>query len=137
MQVIYELDNNAYVPEYGTSESAGMDFRCTEDFIIPPGGIAMINTYVKLIIPENHYLLIRSRSSIASKFGVEVMAGVIDSDYRGYIKILLHNTTKDRVEISKGTKIAQGILQEYVKAELIRGTVIQDQKHLGFGSTDC
>lgn len=136
MRLIYEVDELGYIPEYGTDDSAGIDFKSTEDVIIPPRSRVMINTHVKLIIPKKHYMLLRARSSLAAKFGLELMAGVIDCDYRDHIKVILYNTTDIPVTLSRGTKIAQGIVHEYVKAELVRGEIYEDGKHLGFGSTD-
>lgn len=94
----------------GTPESAGMDIVAAEDACIRAQDYAAISTGLKVIIPKGYVGLVKSRSGNAFKLGIEVGAGVIDSDYRGEVKVLLHNMSNDPVHIHHGERIAQLIV---------------------------
>ena len=86
------LSDLAKVPTQGTNFSAGYDLYSAEETVVPRLGRKLIKTNVSMAIPMNHYGRIAPRSGLAFKNGIDVLAGVIDSDYRGDIGVILYNT---------------------------------------------
>ena len=84
------LHEDAIVPSRGSDESAGLDFHTIESVTIPPGHRALLKTGVAMSMPAGYVGLIWPRSKLAAKMGIDVLAGVVDSDYRGEIMISLH-----------------------------------------------
>ena len=119
------LHEDAVAPTLGSDEAAGRDFRTIESGTIPPGLQAVFRTAIAMSLPVGHVGLIWSRSKLAIKLGIEatcmivckdtgkIMAGVVDSDYRGEIMIALRNTSSTPVEIRAKDKIAQMIIQKH------------------------
>ena len=105
---IKRLDKSLPLPKYESSGAAGIDLYSTETFYIDYGYQRLVNTGISVQIPDGYVGVIKSRSSLASK-GVQVQAGVIDSDYRGEIKVLLNHTAllEDALWIEKGQCMAQ------------------------------
>lgn len=131
------LNPNAILPTRGTPQSAGLDLYCTDDLLIEPGARASGKTGLSVAIPEGCYGRIAPRSGLAVKYGIDVLAGVIDSDYRGEIICLLYNTGSASVELPAGSKVCQLIIEQVITPsaswaddleETARGTA-------GFGST--
>lgn len=135
--LVKKLRPDAYLPTRGSAAAAGLDLYSVEYATIPPGGRALIATGLSISIPTNTYLRIAPRSGLAYTKGIDVLAGVIDSDYRGEIKILLINLGKDIFSVSAGDRIAQGILEHITIAEVVEiDTLIDtDRGTGGFGST--
>ena len=138
---IRKLSNEVLTPKYETLGSSGMDLAAhiEQDIIIEPGDKALIPTGISLSIPRGYEVQIRPRSGLAAKKGITVLntPGTIDADYRGEIKIILINLSKDKFFVKKGERIAQMVVCPVVQAQLeevqelsvtIRGTG-------GFGST--
>ena len=107
------LHEDAIVPSRGSEESAGLDFHTIESVTIPPGYRALLKTGIAMSMPAGYVGLIWPRSKLAAKMGIDVLAGVVDSDYRGEIMISLLNTGFDPVEIKAGDKVAQMIIQRH------------------------
>ena len=107
------LHESAIMPSLGSDESAGLDFRTIESVTIPPGQRALLKTGIAMSMPAGYVGLIWPRSKLAAKMGIDVLAGVVDSDYRGEIMISLLNTGLDTVEIKTGDKVAQMIIQRH------------------------
>ena len=107
------LHEDAILPSRGSEESAGLDFHTIESVTIPPGHRALLKTGVAMSMPAGYVGLIWPRSKLAAKMGIDVLAGVVDSDYRGEIMISLLNTGLDPVEIKAGDKVAQMIIQRH------------------------
>ena len=113
MELLYvKLSARAYAPTRATPLSVGLDLKSADHYIIPPQERILIPTKLKIMIPEGHYGRIAPRSGLALKHRIDVCAGVIDSDNRGEIKILLANQGKDPFEINPGDKIAQLICEK-------------------------
>ena len=115
---IKKLDEKAIIPTYGTEYSAGADLYALldEDLEIKPGETVMIKTGLAMAIPTGYAGLIYARSSLGSKKGLAPAnkVGVIDSDYRGEIKVPLFNQSKETQIISKNERIAQIIFTPYL-----------------------
>ena len=114
--------NNIPLPSYSTSGSAGMDIRAAvkEPMKLKPMKVEMITTNLSVEIPEGFEIQVRPRSGLASKHGIGILnsPGTIDSDYRGEVKIILINYSKEEFIIQPGDRIAQLILSKVYKARL-------------------
>ncbi len=139
---IKKLRENAAVPLRSTSGSAGMDLSaCIDnDIIILPGEIKMVPTGIAAEPDTNEIaLLIYPRSGLSSKYGISLAncVGVVDSDYRGEIKVPLINHGHESFTVTPGMRIAQlvaapVILPEIEVAEELCETA---RSNGGFGST--
>lgn len=128
-------------PEYATSQSAGMDLRANieENIVLRPLERAMVPTGLQIALPEGYEAEIRPRSGLAAKQGITVLntPGTIDADYRGEIKVILVNLSNSPVEITRGERIAQMVVQrhERVEWELCESLGETLRGEGGFGST--
>tara|TARA_B100000745_G_C19853504_1_gene283604 strand:+ start:18 stop:449 length:432 start_codon:yes stop_codon:yes gene_type:complete len=111
---IKKLDDMAIVPSKNNTSDAGWDLYSLEDKEINRSRRATIATGIAMSIPEGYVGLIWPRSGLAVKQGVAIFAGVIDSGYRGEIKVCLYNASNDSfpLKISAGDRIAQILFQE-------------------------
>ena len=100
----------AIQPKRITKHAAGLDCFAPYDFIIPSGTRMMINLGFAVELPPSTCGLLKSCSGLAIQFGLDVMAGVIDSDYRGEIIVLLFNAGSKPVVFKRGNKICQLIV---------------------------
>lgn len=130
------LATGAIMPTRGTYGSAGYDLYAIEDVTINRFKFIPVSTGVSMAIPAGHYGRIAPRSGLAVKHGVMVGAGVIDSDYRGEIKVALA-TLNGVYEFKKGDRIAQVIIEPVVTPELTTVDSLDDSERGdgGFGST--
>lgn len=104
----FDYSSERQVLLQGSPGSCGWDIKANEGAIIPPGERACIGTGVRMThCPMSCYLRMAPRSGLAYKHGIDVMAGVIDSDYRGEIKVILQNHGKDSFAVAPGDRIAQ------------------------------
>ena len=104
------LGEGAALPEYGSASAAGADLRASEAVVIGPGARAAVSTGLRLAIPEGHAGLVWPRSGLAVRHGIDTLAGVIDSDYRGEVKVVLVNLGQEPYEGAPGDRIAQLLL---------------------------
>ena len=128
---------DAIIPKYAHEGDAAFDFYSVEDVLLKIGEKKLIKTGIKMAIPENHVGLIWDRSGLAAKNGIHVMAGVIDSIYRGEILIVLKNLGEGDFQIEKGMRIAQMLIQPVVTAKLEEVESLDDTERAenNFGST--
>ena len=136
------VHEDAKVPTYAYPSDSGFDLRSTVEINIPPFGRALIPTGIKLSIPEEYEIQIRPKSGLAINQGLTVLntPGTVDSGYVGEIKVIVFNTNKETVTVSKGMKIAQAVLcpvvcGKYVSIELMDKVEDKDRMDNGFGST--
>ena len=104
----------AKLPTQGSNEAAGLDLYACEPATVQPGQSAKINTGVCMELPLGCVGLIWPRSKIATRYNIDVLAGVIDSDYRGEIQIAIINHGDSPFEVGVGDKIAQMIIQRHM-----------------------
>jgi len=117
---IKKLTQNATIPTRGTIDSAGLDLYSAIKLTIKPSEKALIPTDIAISIPKTYYGRIAPRSSMAWKKHSDIGAGVIDSDYRGNIGVVIFNlSTTDSIEINTGDRIAQLIIEKYYPCNLI------------------
>jgi len=137
---IAKRDPNAIVPAMQTGGAAGCDLTGIEKFDIAPGECALVDTGLAVEIPQGHAGFILPRSGLALKKGLTVLnaPGLIDSDYRGNLKVLLYNTTKKEQSIFAGDRIAQLVVMkvETVGWQLTGALSDTERGDGGFGSTD-
>jgi dUTP pyrophosphatase len=125
------------LPEYGSDGAAGADLRASEAVVIPPGGRAAVPTAVRLEIPPGHAGLVWPRSGLAVRHGIDTLAGVIDSDYRGEVKVVLVNHGDEPFTIAAGDRVAQLLVQRVERALFRVADAVTDtgRGSGGFGST--
>lgn len=133
------VHEDAQMPLQMSKESAGYDLASIEDVVVPPNSRTLIRVGLKMFIPLGYYGSIASRSGLASNHFVFTAAGIIDSDYRGEIKILLFNFSNVPYQVKKGDHIAQIIYKQHVSPQLIKCDPDElpesERGEGGFGST--
>lgn len=145
---IFQATETSTLPSRGSAQAAGLDLSADIPNDFPglrkkrllPGQRAAIDTGIKVAIPEGFYGRVAPRSGLAFKHGIDVLAGVIDSDYRGELKVILLNTGDEDVVIEHGERIAQLIIEKIAFPDII---VVGNEDDLsltgrgenGFGST--
>ncbi|VAX17702.1 Deoxyuridine 5'-triphosphate nucleotidohydrolase [hydrothermal vent metagenome] len=138
---ISEKFNDIPLPHYATEGSSGMDIRAAidEEITLEAGKVDLIPTNLMLEIPEGFEIQVRPRSGLAAKHGIGLLnsPGTIDSDYRGEVKIILFNFSKEDFVIKRGDRIAQLVLAKTYKAELNEKENLSDSSRGegGFGHT--
>ena len=131
------LDSRATLPSRGSASAAGLDIYAIEDLIIRPGERALARTGLAVAIPQGYYGRVAPRSGLATKKGLDVLAGVIDADYRGEIICLLYNAGNETIELSAGSKSCQLIIEKIITPTAVWADEISktDRGSGGFGST--
>jgi dUTP pyrophosphatase len=129
-------------PKYEHLSDSGFDLRASEEVWIQANDRKLIPTGLVLDIPDGHEIQIRSKSGLALNQGLMVLnsPGTVDSGYLGEIKVILFNTTSERIKISKGQKIAQAVLCPVISGKWINFVELsevgtKDRNDNGFGST--
>lgn len=127
---IKKLHPDAIIPTYGSEGAAGFDFYALENIIVPAHESVLVKTGLSMAIPNGYEIQVRPRSGISLKTPLRVAnaPGTIDSDYRGEVCIIIHNTSGSGYEITKHTRIAQGVLKEVPQANFIE---VYKQEDLG------
>ena len=125
------------LPEYTSAGAAGADLRASEAVVLPPGGRAAVGTGLVLEIPAGHVGLVWPRSGLAVRHGIDTLAGVIDSDYRGEVRVVLVNHGQEPFEIRPGDRVAQLLVQRVERATFQRVDALAGTARGagGFGST--
>ena len=138
---IKKLNERAVIPTYGSDYSAGADlYACLDEaVVIAPGETKMISTGLAAEIPVGYAGLIYARSGLASKRGLAPAnkVGVVDSDYRGEVKIALINWGDEPFVISNGERVAQMVAARYEKVEFTVADELSETERGsgGFGHT--
>ena len=124
-------------PRRASEWAAGADLFAAGDMTLAPGERALVPTGLYLAIPDGHAGLVWPRSGLAVKHGIDTMAGVIDSDYRGEVRVLLVNHGTEPFAIRRGDRIAQLLIQRVERAEFepAAGLPPSGRGEGGFGST--
>ncbi|KAK2962256.1 putative Deoxyuridine 5'-triphosphate nucleotidohydrolase [Blattamonas nauphoetae] len=139
--IFTKRDPEAICPKRGTPYAAGLDLSSIEERTIAPRSQEMISTGLSVMIPHGYYGRVAPRSGLSVKHGIETMAGVVDSDYRGTLFVILRNHSDDPFVVHKGDRIAQLICEQCLVVEptLISSDefdkVPTERGEKGFGST--
>jgi len=131
------------LPTYESEHAAGLDLRAAipegEQVVLEPHARALLPTGLCIELPAGFEAQVRPRSGLALRSGVTVLnsPGTIDADYRGEIGIILINLGTEPFAISRGDRIAQLVIQEVSRAELVVVSSLtpSDRGAGGFGST--
>jgi dUTP pyrophosphatase len=135
------LTSDAKVPIRQTKDSAGYDLYSSEPGEIKAGQRLMVNTGIAIKMPGitgmSIYGKILSRSGLSAKYGIEAGAGVIDSDYRGEIKVILYNHSNKDFKFDKHERIAQLVMHLIAtpNTEIVKDLDNTERGFSGFGST--
>ena len=134
---IQKVHTEAKVPSYAHQGDAGMDLFAVESCTIAPGTRALVPTGIALKIPKGYVGLVWDKSGLAVKKGLTMLAGVIDSGYRGEIKVVVQNLGSEDFEVVSGNKIAQLLIQPVFQPELVEVESLDatSRGDGGFGST--
>ena len=136
---IFRIHPHALIPEYKTKGAVAFDLAVIESKTINPGETIFFNTGLVICTPENHALILASRSS-NSKKGI-ILAnsiGIIDEDYCGpedELRLAIHNILDKPYIVEKGERIAQGMFVPISKAEFNEVKELTNNNRGGFGST--
>ncbi len=136
-----KLDNRAKMPTYGSPYAAGADLYAVSDGVVTvmPGETKFIGTGIAVELPLGTVGLVYARSGMACKKGLAPAnkVGVIDCDYRGEIKVALHNHGTEPQSFDCGERIAQMVVAPYIPVEYVESDELSDtvRGEGGFGST--
>lgn len=138
----YSNESENENPSYAYQSDSGFDLRSTEELWIQANDRRLIPTGLRLDIPDGYEVQVRSKSGLALNQGLFVLnsPGTVDSGYQGEIKVILFNTTNERIKINKGQKIAQAVLCPVVNGKWVNLVKVnnidkKDRNDNGFGST--
>lgn len=134
---IVKMYSEMTTPHYAHPGDAGLDLRSSVDTVIRPNETQGVPTGIKMAIPHGYVGLVWDKSGYAAKNSIKTMAGVIDSGYRGEIKIVMKNLGNEDFKITKDMKIAQILFQPVVQANIIEKETLDEtaRGEGGFGST--
>ncbi len=138
---VKKLNDKAILPAYGSEFAAGADlYACLDyDLEVKPHQTVLIPTGIALELPLGYAGLIYARSGLATKKGLAPAnkVGVVDCDYRGEVKVALHNHSEDKQTVSAGERVAQLVITPYITAEFIESDYLSETVRGagGFGST--
>jgi dUTP pyrophosphatase len=134
------LNEGARLPARAHDGDAGLDLHAAERATIEPGARAAVGTGIAVEIPPGHAGLVLPRSGLAARHGIALVnaPGLIDSGYRGELRVLLLNTDRERAfEIELGDRIAQLLVTPFAEAEPVEATALtaSGRGSEGFGSS--
>jgi len=121
MKIKVHYSGKHALPQFETTQSAGMDLRANIDapVVLQPGDRALIPTGIKMALPDGYEAQIRPRSGLAYKHGITVLnsPGTIDADYRGDVGVLLINHGREAFIVEDGMRVAQMVVAQYSQFE--------------------
>jgi dUTP pyrophosphatase len=134
------LDPDLPVPRYAYDGDAGCDLYAAADATLAPGQRAMVPTGIAVAIPQGYGGFVQPRSGLAAKQGLSIVntPGLIDSKYRGEIKVILINLDlKETITVKRGDKIAQLVIQPVISAafNVVEELDVTVRGDGGFGSS--
>ena len=134
---IKKLDERAPLPTRGTVGAAGLDLYAIKDAVIEPGETKLLPTGLAIELPEDATGLVWDRSGLATKKGLVVVAGCIDDDFRGEIRVALHNISRRTHIVCQGERMAQLLVVPVLKVVPEWSDELSDTERGagGFGST--
>jgi dUTP pyrophosphatase len=143
LEVGYEiLDNEMKLPSYAYETDSGFDLRSTVEVTLKPFERHLVPTGLKIDIPENYEIQVRTKSGLAINKGLMVLnsPGTVDQGYTGEIKVILINLSNEDQKIEKGMKVAQAVISPVIAGKWINlvkkdKVASKDRNDNGFGST--
>lgn len=135
MHINIQTNHPSLTPTQATPGAAGFDLHTPESVTLRPGRRVTVNTTVRMDLPSHIFAEVRPRSGLATR-GVDVLAGVVDADYRGPIKVILINHSDQDIHLNAGDRIAQIIFRQMITPYLVEGDITDTARgDNGFGST--
>jgi dUTP pyrophosphatase len=135
--ISFVLEDGAKLPQRGSAHAAGLDIHCMQDIVLTPHSRQLVYTGVTLAYcPPDVYLRVAPRSKLANKRGIDVLAGVVDNDYRGSIGVILYNTSDYDIELFAGSAIAQLIPECIISYPVQEVEVVSQTVRGGAGVND-
>ena len=133
---VQRIGEDSRLPTYGHPGDAGLDLFSAEDIELAVGQAVPVPTGIKIAVPEGFVGLVWDKSGISLK-GVHRLAGVIDSGYRGEVKVVMVNLGHEPFRFSRGMKVAQLLIQPVVSVRVMETDDLDDTSRgeNGFGST--
>lgn len=136
---VARLSPDAQIPIRGSPGAAGYDLYSSADTLIPKRTWVAVPTGIALQVPGDHYARIAPRSGLALKYGIDVGAGVVDSDYTGEVKVILFNHSDEHFAIRMGDRVAQVIFEKistpYLREVDLAELGVTTRGQNGFGSS--
>lgn len=134
---IRRTDKEVPLPSYAKDGDAALDLRAAREETIPPGERRILSTGVHVAIPEGYAGLVWDRSGLAARHGIHVMAGVIDSGYRGEIGVVAVNLGGEDFQVRKSDRVAQLLIQPVARVDTVEVDELPEsvRGETGFGST--
>ncbi len=134
------LHEGATLPVRAYAGDAGLDLAAAERVELPPGARALVGTGLAVAIPDGHAGFVQPRSGLAAEHGITIVnaPGLVDSGYRGELKINLLNTDRERTFIVEpGMRIAQLVILAVATPQSVEVTELPDSERAekGFGSS--
>jgi dUTP pyrophosphatase len=138
--LVARLRDDAFLPAQAYDGDAGLDLAACEHAELGPGERAVVGTGVAVVIPEGHAGLVLPRSGLAARHGLTIVnaPGLIDSGYRGEVKVILLNTdARQPFTIEPGMRIAQLVLVEAASVRLVEVEELPESERgaAGMGSS--
>ena len=139
MKINYIVTHPKLTPLKALPNDAGYDLKSAVNLVLNPCQRVLVSTGLSLELPSNSVGMVCSKSGLALKFGVSVLnsPGIIDSSYRGEIRVVLYNAGTEAYKIEQYSKVAQLIILEYSQSPLSLVTELSQTERgcRGFGST--
>ena len=137
---VTRLRDEAVLPSRAYPGDAGLDLVSCERHELAPGARALVGTGIAVAIPDGHAGLVTPRSGLAAKHGITIVntPGLVDSGYRGELRVILHNTDpREAFVVEPGMRIAQLVLVAVPHAELVEVGELpaSERGEDGFGSS--
>jgi dUTP pyrophosphatase len=134
---VKKLKEDAKLPIRKRRGDAGLDLYSSEEVELKPGEYTAVPTGIAVEIPKGFFGLIKDRSGLAVKHALHCLAGVVDENYRGEIKVVLINLGKEPVRLEKHTRIAQLLIVPYEAVKVVEVETLEDTERgeQGFGSS--
>ena len=134
------LGEKAHLPTRGTDQAAGLDLYASQSMNIPANSRRAVDTQVYVALAPGTFARILPRSGLALNKGIDIGAGVVDSDYRGPIKVIIFNLSTEDWFVNVGDRIAQMVILPYLAPQMevvdsVTGLHATKRGESGFGST--
>ena len=130
---------DAVLPSRAYDGDAGLDLSAAEAVVLAPGERAVVGTGLAVAVPEGHAGFVQPRSGLAAKHGITIVnaPGLVDSGYRGEVKVVLLNTGDEPFEVLPGMRIAQFVVLPVAAVELVEVADLPDTQRgeRGYGSS--
>jgi dUTP pyrophosphatase len=133
---VKKIHPDAKLPQYSHKGDAGLDLFSSIDCVLKKGEVKPIPAGIKMAIPEGYVGLVWDKSGISLQ-GVHRLAGVVDSGYRGEVRVVMVNLGEKPFVVEKGMKIAQLLIQPVIELKVMEVETLEETSRgeNGFGST--